>query len=754
MTRSDRPIRLFTRHAAMLWAACLLWGAGGAPARADGPKLTASFGIAGRYRPGGWLPVHVAVQNPAGDTLAGQIQVRQDANPNGQNGQPPAGAVFARPISAGAGASAYQVCVRGLTPAQDNLTVQFVEGRERGDGRALAQINTQNPATSQAFSGTPLTSQDPFLVGFGGDPGAFTFLNAAKLGLAHTPGGLVPDPALNAPINPNHNPTRAGTGATGPNLTGPAAVAQVAEAAAADLPDRMAAYGGVDAVLLRSDAPLDALTVAQADALRGWVAGGGHLIVCGGADPSRLATPFFEGLLPAAVGPARTLTLPGGPAVSALALTPKPLPGVHVLVSVPGGGPLVVVGPFGAGSVTLTAYDPTGAASLASPTQSRALWRTLLTSGQALPSSLLSHVAAREENYGGSVYYGNAPSLLSEAVMRGPSLDAPGTEVIGLFLLAYLIMLVPVNYLVLKRLDRKEMAWVTIPALVLLFAAGTFGVGYAAKGGSLFLNRAAIVETSAGQRGAGVYAELGLFSPRRTDYDLTVSGGDVLAAIPNPGQNYSGRFGGSGGDESQGYGATRFVQTPAGASLLGASVNMWAMRAFDVQSTADLGGSFDARLTPGVGGSALAGTITNHTGRALTGCRLLYRGQSANLGDLAPNAALPVSGVSGQSGGQGLMLSAGEPYSADDAQAPVGARMRAALSEYAQSLTRPPDNNYYNAYGSQAPVPPYAPAPGEALLVGWSDDPSLAGPAPRVDGRAVKENDVSLVIIHLPVAGG
>jgi len=743
MTRPARHVRLFTLQAVTLWAACLLCGLGGTAARADGPKLTASFGIAGRYRPGGWCPVHVAVQNPGGDSLAGQVQVREDANPNGQSGQTPAGALFARPVSAPSGASASQVCVRGLDPGKDNLTVQLVAGRERGDGRALARINTLDPATSQAFSGKALTSEDLFLVGFGGDPGAFMFLNSRNLGLAHTPGGPIPEAALSNPNANNPNPNVRRIGASGPAM---GASAQVAEAAAADLPDRAAAYGGVDAVLLRSDAPLDALTVAQADALRGWVAGGGHLIVCGGADPSRLATPFFEGLLPAAVGQARTLTLPGGPPVSALTLTPKPLPGVRVLASAPLTGPLLVSGPYGAGSVTLTAYDPTVAALLASPAQVRALWRTLLTAGGASPSSLLSHVAAREENYGGSVFWGgDAPALLSNAVMRGPSLDAPGTEVIGLFLLAYLIILVPVNYLVLKRLDRKEMAWVTIPALVLLFAAGTFGVGYAAKGGSLFLNRAAIVETSAGQRGAGVYAELGLFSPRRTDYDLTVPGGDVLAAIPKPGQNFGGRFGGGGGGDSQDYGVTRFVQTPAGASLLGASVNMWAMRAFDVQSTTDLGGTVDAHLTGGTGGHIVTGTITNHLAHVLTGCRLLYGGQFAALGDIGPGATLPVAGVSGQSGGQGLPLSEGAGQSTDDAQAPVGARMRAALSDYAQSLTQQAN--------SDQTLTPYAPAPDEALLVGWSDAPTLAGPAPRVDGRAVKENDVSLVIVHLPVAG-
>ena len=40
----------------------------------------------------------------------------------------------------------------------------------------------------------------------------------------------------------------------------------------------------------------------------------------------------------------------------------------------------------------------------------------------------------------------------------------------------------------------------------------------------------------------------------------------------------------------------------------------------------------------------------------------------------------------------------------------------------------------------------------EALLLGWSNDPALAGPTPRVDGNPVRENDVALVVVHLPVA--
>ena len=104
------------------------------------------------------------------------------------------------------------------------------------------------------------------------------------------------------------------------------------------MPDKPAGYSGVDAVLLRGDAPLDSLSEAQTDALKAWVAAGGHLIACGGADPTPLGDAFYAGLLPASVGPALGTTL---------SLTPKPLPGVRVVAS-EGGHPTIVEGPWGA----------------------------------------------------------------------------------------------------------------------------------------------------------------------------------------------------------------------------------------------------------------------------------------------------------------------------------------------------------------------------------------------------------------------
>ena len=78
--------------------------------------------------------------------------------------------------------------------------------------------------------------------------------------------------------------------------------------------------------------------------------------------------------------------------------------------------------------------------------------------------------------------------------------------------------------------------------------------------------------------------------------------------------------------------------------------------------------------------------------------------------------------------------------------------MRAALADYARSLSDPINNNSFitNGTSSQSPTA-YTPAPNEALLFGWSEDSTLAGPTPRIDGHSVRENNVTLLIVHLPV---
>jgi len=704
-----RPVMLL--RFALLW---VLLGLTLTGASADGLTLTASFGITGRYRPGTWSPVTVTVHNPNGETVSGQLQILASPTPGRgfAGGNAALGsALYARSVILGANASQqFIVYTRGIDPGHDTVSVQLMDGFKRGDGRLLARTDNEPTNSTPTITGGALADNDFFFVGFGGENGAYSFLNGQQVNLIRLPGGS------SSPVTAAANPNRNGTGVP--------ATAQVASPLSVNLPDKAAGYSGVDAFLLRSDAPLDALTEAQTEALKGWVTSGGHLIVvCNGIDPSPLNGAFFTGLLPAAIGPAG--------ADGKLTLTPKSMSGVR---SVPG-LPSTITGPYGAGRVTITTAS--------NFTSGQVIQMT----GGLVSPSLLSHVAQREENYAPE-YYGSAQNLLSDAVMRAPSLDAPGTEVIGLFLLFYLIVLVPVNYIVLKRLDRKELAWVTIPLLVLLFAGGTFAVGYAAKGGTVFLNRAAIVETTSGHRVAGAYTEIGLFSPHRTSYDITVPGTNSLAALPNPGYNYNFRSQNRGG-EMQGNGQTKFVQSSNGTTLLDTSVNMWAMRAFDTQSTTDLGGTVDSSLSRTAAG--VFGSLANHTKYDLSDCVILYGAQVQSLGSLRQGASLPIALGTYFAPGSGSLALPNLPgeMAGDESHTDVRQRMRWALVGYVRSLGALQSSNNY---GNGQVQPAYMPTPHEALLIGWSDNPALAGPSPQIDGHSLKENDATVVIIHLPIA--
>jgi hypothetical protein len=202
---------------------------------------------------------------------------------------------------------------------------------------------------------------------------------------------------------------------------------------------------------------------------------------------------------------------------------------------------------------------------------------------------------------------------------------------IGLFLLGYLTLLVPVNYAVLKRLDRREWTWLTVPLLVAVFCAGSYGFGYAIKGGRMLLNTAAIVEMGSGDGTGPVTMAAGLFSPRRAAYDVALADPQALLYAPD-------LF-----DRSQGDNGPLVIGQDQGARARDADVAMWAMRVFGGRSTVTLGEGLRVSLAPD--GGTVAGTIENRTGRDLSDVLLSLPGASQNLGALkagqARNVRLP-----------------------------------------------------------------------------------------------------------------
>ncbi len=122
-----------------------------------------------------------------------------------------------------------------------------------------------------------------------------------------------------------------------------------------------------------------------------------------------------------------------------------------------GAGVVAVGAPAGLGRVLVTSVAP-GGSGLG---RSSALWSQL-----AGPSPL----ARREQ---GEYRVTSTPYTFAR-LLAEPGATAPTLPWLGVFALAYVLVVGPVNGLVLARLGRRELAWATVPIVTVVFTAGAF----------------------------------------------------------------------------------------------------------------------------------------------------------------------------------------------------------------------------------------------------------------------------------------
>ncbi|MGH2357604.1 MAG: hypothetical protein ACRDGJ_06275, partial [Candidatus Limnocylindria bacterium] len=153
------------------------------------------------------------------------------------------------------------------------------------------------------------------------------------------------------------------------------------------------------------------------------------------------------------------------------------------------------------------------------------LWSRLIPSSQAL-----------EEFFGGGFpVEEETANAMNQALANLPSLEVPPVELLLAVIVGYILIIGPLSYIVLRRLDRRELAWVTAPVLVILFSACSYGVGTSMKGSALILNEITMVRVAAEGGAATLQTYAGLFSPSRASYDLTVEADALLAPVNAPG---------------------------------------------------------------------------------------------------------------------------------------------------------------------------------------------------------------------------
>jgi hypothetical protein len=701
-------------------ALCALVG----QARAADLDAMVGFGVsvpaAARYRMNAWVPITVYITG-AGVAGVGQLQL---AVASGSSR-----ALYTRRVPLHEGPLDEVVGFTVLLRDQDVMSMMRNVAPEMHlqllmDGRKLAEktVVLPIPVQQETFNVLALTR----------DGAGFNLLTQKKLGLVHRH------------FNPsNINSYRFGGMSTPTSTThgspeiNPDASLQVLYTAPRALPTTGQGYDMIDAVIL-ADQPLESLTEDQIAALHDYVLAGGLLIISGGSDVSRLKSQAIADLLPIDPAPAQTVaSLPDLqarynsplPMAQGVALTEGPLkPGAEAIFPAGSQNPLIVGKSFGLGTVVFTRFDllaPEIRGWQAAPS----FLRDLLRSG-SVEVSAQRMLRVRANGQGG------ASQPLADALAGPLASNTPAFLTIALFIGTYLVLLIPLNYLILKRLDRRELTWITAPAIILGFTVVSYVMALSFKGGALSAHRAVAIETSAGSDQAAGYGVMTVYSPRRSTYDISFGPEDdpnspYRRIIPHEafvgGEGY-------GGDE------LNIVQDKT-TTLQNVPIRLWDKRSFCTPVSLAMGGPVQVDVRPLDRMNAEL-TITNRTRYNLSQCGIATPDKSFEVPDLPAggSAVVRISFPVRSTANNILLPTVPDTTSGKQHLAPTAAvlqnRIQQALFQACTSSATPDMwQSTDGEYGASA-----------AVLTAWFKDPVLDV---RINGSKPEGEETNLLCVHL-----
>lgn len=677
-------------------------------------QIKVQAGFNEEYRDGAWVPVHVTLRNRTAVTITGNAQIADSGNMN--NGPPQQfRSMYDMQIIIPGGATKSVTLYVPSSSLDSALSVDFLVG-----GHTVAS-------------------------GFDA-PSTFTSSDVSV-------GALATDPANTVWVK------HAGTNALSVD------VVPVTTQTFDPLPEALA---NLDVIVL-TDGATSQLTHDQIQALDQYVHRGGALVEVGGPGWQENLNGLPADLIPGRALGTRTVAglsglrtfsrdlFPGAASPTEISVLSRPNGSV---LAQQGSLPLVVQSQVGQGQVAYLAFDPT--------LDPVSRWH-----GEgALISKLIMRVAPRavarallpQQMQGGPVFGGGqtmmfgpfGPMDITSELSNVPAAALPSVVLFILLTVLYVIFLGPINYYVLRRLRRRELLWVSVPAGSLLCVAATFGVAFHLKGNTVLINSVGVIQLdgSTGPQPMSLY--LGLFAPVRGDYALTYNAPSLPAMVPSytyygPGPGTSNRPIGlrlQEGDQTQ-------VQFPA--------MNMWSMRDVALHSTIRVPGGIRSQLHLDRKGY-IVGAVHNDTALTLQHPAIIAGRTAYKLRDMPPESTVPVHikpyssiyeyhrdpiwySLYGRPGfNQPIMAGAMGFFG----QGPVGMFRGPCCAPVGMSA--PPEHSLVDRIknvASRLPEAQLVSSVGEVTFVGWTTQPlgSIS-----VDGASPQRRDLTLIEAPLSVA--
>ncbi|MBL0388791.1 hypothetical protein JJB07_19500 [Tumebacillus sp. ITR2] len=391
-----------------------------------------------------------------------------------------------------------------------------------------------------------------------------------------------------------------------------------------DLPDRPELLKGLD-VLTVNHAPKEKLTDEQVQTIHDWVERGGTLLLSGGLNYQGGAG-LFQDLSPVQVtgaGKADDLSdlqrFTGiKPSVKELNVSTGTLvQGAKALVK-SGNGPLIAERDIGAGHVFYAAYD-LSEEPLASWQGNKELWSNVFRTADFEASHKPS------QNNGGMRSIDQQMQIISASQMFHDLFPAYKTAAV--VFLGYLILVGPLMYVVLRRVNRREWGWGLIPVTALLFTAGIVMLDGGPRNSNTRAQTAAIIDLKTDK-----IAEVAAGSSF-----LVTSGGDYAVTYKENSFLYPSNYNSGSNNDT-----TRMVLGDGKPTLRYQDVEYWSLRSAFADTTLENQGSIHPDLHVDKAGN-LVGKLVNNTKFDLEEVHLLIGNDAIKISDLKAGQTLQVN---------------------------------------------------------------------------------------------------------------
>ncbi len=367
------------------------------------------------------------------------------------------------------------------------------------------------------------------------------------------------------------------------------------------------------------------LSPLQYENLKSWVSGGGLLIIGTGPSQNKTLAIFKDDFITGEIGEIRTLTtsslhkMAESKTVEAMNLS--------VLdISMKDSTPIIKDGDFtllqkidkGKGVIAVASFD-FGMEPLSSWIGNSAFADKVM--GAIFPQYYQSEMYRKGMMMQENLY------AIDNALRNIPELPLPKTSHLVFIYIGYIFLAAPLSYLILKRLDRRELMWLVVPALSLVFSGVIYFSGAGTRLTEPITNVISVVDIdNSGTIIPKTYA--GVFTPNKDN--IRIEAGEDFDIRPLMLNN--GYYGGRMPDENTPKRIDSKVIVSPKTVLEFYKNSIWSMRTLALESEDILAGKLESNLNYAKG--VYTGTIKNTSGFDLDECYIITPNQYANIGPI------------------------------------------------------------------------------------------------------------------------